>query len=459
MFPLLISPSSPQPPGPGPLGSLAIPHCPDQHPVPAPSRPPGPFALPLPHVPRKIQKNWKQEVNLYYKLLTLNISLHKNVKLPTPRRLQELLLSTTTRPRRGSRRLPPSRPNRLAPQARSPLGALGSRQPGAALPRPELSLTARQERARPPQRRRGPAPGAAAPGWRPAAAAFNFPHPAGPAPRRQEPQARHAETLRAARGAERPPARGQRGARRVRGRTWDICGRRLISLRLMEWLRRLLSSWQSRTPSRSVCARSKTWAVSQVTRWLGGSTLQLISHCPHCFQGSIPDTAPRCCGRGGPCCALLPPPPRPARPAPRQPRIRARPGRRVPPAPRILPVAPRPCRGSAGSSGPPGLRGERGARPRRPPRAALIAFALATHLGWQKQSTCGVQDSAVTKWHNVLCGLIFSLLSKKTAKCSVEVKAESCQALGKMLSQLFLEMIKNIPLFSSLFSLKVFYTK
>lgn len=398
MFPLLISPSSPQPPGPGPLGSPAIPHRPDEHPGSAPSRPPGPFALP--HVPRKIQKNWKQEVNLYYKLLTRNINVHKNVKLPTPGRLQELLLCTTARSRRGSRRLPPSRPNRLALQARSPLGALGSRQPGAALPRPELSLTARQERARPPQRRRRPAPGAEAPGWRPAAAAFNFPHPAVPAPRRQEPQARHAETLRAAWGAERPPARGQRGARRVRGRTWDICGRRLISLRLMEWLRRLLSSWQSRTPSRSVCARSKTWAVSQVTRWLGGSTLQLISHCPHCFQGSIPDTAPRCCGRGGPCCALLPPPPRPARLGP----PRATPvsvpapggGSRPPPASclwhRVRVADPRAARG-------------------RPPRAVLIAFDLAAYLGWQKQSTCGVQDSAVTKWHNVLFGLIFGLLS------------------------------------------------
>lgn len=125
-------------------------------------------------------------------------------------------------------------------------------------------------------------------------------------------------------------ARGEGSARRgrPRGLTWDICGRKLISLRLMEWLRRLLSSWHSSTPSRSVCARSKTWAVSQVTRWLGGSTLQLISHCPHCFHGSIPATLrPR-----RPPLRPPPPPPRPARPASHR-SAPARPVRRGPTAP------------------------------------------------------------------------------------------------------------------------------
>lgn len=56
----------------------------------------------------------------------------------------------------------------------------------------------------------------------------------------------------------------------------------------MDWAFRLLSSWHSRTPSRSVCARSKTCAVSHVTRWFGGSTLQSMSHKAHCLQNSIP---------------------------------------------------------------------------------------------------------------------------------------------------------------------------
>lgn len=69
--------------------------------------------------------------------------------------------------------------------------------------------------------------------------------------------------------------------------TCDICGRRLISFRLMVWGRRLLSRWQRRTPSRSVCAKSNTCADSHVTRWLAGSTLQLINHSAHCLQYSI----------------------------------------------------------------------------------------------------------------------------------------------------------------------------
>lgn len=77
------------------------------------------------------------------------------------------------------------------------------------------------------------------------------------------------------------------GARPRRPRTCDICGRRLISFRLMLCARRLLSSWHSSTPSRSVCARSKTCADSHVTRWLGGSTLQPISQCAHCRQCSM----------------------------------------------------------------------------------------------------------------------------------------------------------------------------
>lgn len=66
--------------------------------------------------------------------------------------------------------------------------------------------------------------------------------------------------------------------------TWDICGLRLISFRLMVCGFKLLSSWQSSTPSRSVWAKSNTWALSAVTRWVGGSTLQFISHNAHCRQ-------------------------------------------------------------------------------------------------------------------------------------------------------------------------------
>lgn len=41
--------------------------------------------------------------------------------------------------------------------------------------------------------------------------------------------------------------------------TWDICGRRLISRRLMACGSRLLSNWQSSTPSLRAWARSQTW--------------------------------------------------------------------------------------------------------------------------------------------------------------------------------------------------------
>lgn len=179
---------------------------------------------------------------------------------------------------------------------------------------------------------------------------------------------------------------------RPRGLTWDICGRKLISLRLMEWLRRLLSSWHSSTPSRSVCARSKTWAVSQVTRWLGGSTLQLISHCPHCFHGSIAATLRP---RRPPLCPP-PPPPRPARPASRSP-APARPVRRGPTAPsRELRCVRARFRAGSGCVQPPGARrveqprGAGGGRCRSAapaallyqalPRAALCPFLFCTYL-------------------------------------------------------------------------------
>lgn len=71
------------------------------------------------------------------------------------------------------------------------------------------------------------------------------------------------------------------------GPTCDICGLRLISFRLMVRGLRLLSSWHSSTPSRRVCARSNTCAVSAVTRWFSGSTLQPISHTAHCLQYSM----------------------------------------------------------------------------------------------------------------------------------------------------------------------------
>lgn len=55
----------------------------------------------------------------------------------------------------------------------------------------------------------------------------------------------------------------------------------------MVWGLRLFSSWHSSTPSLRVCAKSNTCAVSAVTRWFTGSTLQLISHMAHCLQFSI----------------------------------------------------------------------------------------------------------------------------------------------------------------------------
>lgn len=175
-----------------------------------------------------------------------------------------------------------------------------------------------------PHRPRGaaPRPAALSPGAvAPSGAQQRAGSGGGAAGRRPKPRTKSA-------GAPRPPGEGSARRGRPRGLTWDICGRKLISLRLMEWLRRLLSSWHSSTPSRSVCARSKTWAVSQVTRWLGGSTLQLISHCPHCFHGSIPATLrPR-----RPPLRPPPPPPRPARPASHR-SAPARPVRRGPAAP------------------------------------------------------------------------------------------------------------------------------
>lgn len=75
--------------------------------------------------------------------------------------------------------------------------------------------------------------------------------------------------------------------------TCDICGLRLISFRLMVCGLRLFSSWHSSTPSRRVCAKSNTCAVSAVTRWFAGSTLQLISHVAHCLQYSMLSERPR----------------------------------------------------------------------------------------------------------------------------------------------------------------------
>lgn len=99
--------------------------------------------------------------------------------------------------------------------------------------------------------------------------------------------------------------------------TWDICGRRLISLRLTDCGSRLLSKWQSSTPSLRAWARSQTWrhthnvrrgardegpcmrrsvpvqhshltcALSHVTRWLSGRTRHSINHATHCRHNSI----------------------------------------------------------------------------------------------------------------------------------------------------------------------------
>lgn len=95
--------------------------------------------------------------------------------------------------------------------------------------------------------------------------------------------------------------------------TWDICGRRLISLRLTACGSRLLSNWQSSTPSLRAWARSQTWhhthkvrrrspewkavcpqvcgrltcAFSHVTRWLSGRTRHSINHAAHCRHNSI----------------------------------------------------------------------------------------------------------------------------------------------------------------------------
>lgn len=76
-------------------------------------------------------------------------------------------------------------------------------------------------------------------------------------------------------------------SRRSRTLTWDICGRKLTSLRSMEPGERLCSSWHNRTPSRSAWARSKTTAEGQTTRWLGGRTLQSMSQRPHCRHCSM----------------------------------------------------------------------------------------------------------------------------------------------------------------------------
>lgn len=85
--------------------------------------------------------------------------------------------------------------------------------------------------------------------------------------------------------------------------TWDIWGLKLMSLRSMEPGERLCSSWHSSTPSRSACARSKTTAEGQTTRWLGGKTLQSINHRPHCRHSSMA-AAPLSLSA-----FLLPPPP------------------------------------------------------------------------------------------------------------------------------------------------------
>lgn len=88
----------------------------------------------------------------------------------------------------------------------------------------------------------------------------------------------------------RPAARtaAHRGpSRRARTLTWDICGRKLTSLRSMEPGQRLCSSWHNRTPSRSAWARSKTTAEGQTTRWWGGRTLQSMSQRPHCRHCSM----------------------------------------------------------------------------------------------------------------------------------------------------------------------------
>lgn len=100
--------------------------------------------------------------------------------------------------------------------------------------------------------------------------------------------------------------------------TWDICGRRLISLRLTACGSKLLSNWQSSTPSLRAWAKSHTFqstnthtklnwgtktkcvlmcrclhvfrftcAPSHVTRWFSGRTRQSISHIAHCRHNSI----------------------------------------------------------------------------------------------------------------------------------------------------------------------------
>lgn len=65
-----------------------------------------------------------------------------------------------------------------------------------------------------------------------------------------------------------------------------------MSFRSMEPGERLCSSWHSRTPSRSACARSKTTAEGHTTRWLGGKTLQSMSQRPHCRHCSMAPAAP-----------------------------------------------------------------------------------------------------------------------------------------------------------------------
>ena len=74
--------------------------------------------------------------------------------------------------------------------------------------------------------------------------------------------------------------------------TWDIWGRRLTSRRLIAWGSRLLSSWHRRTPSRRACASSHTWAPSQVTRWLGGSTRHWMSQWVHWRHSSMATAFP-----------------------------------------------------------------------------------------------------------------------------------------------------------------------
>lgn len=69
--------------------------------------------------------------------------------------------------------------------------------------------------------------------------------------------------------------------------TCDIWGLKLISFRSTDPGERLCNIWHRSTPSLRACAKSKTAAEGQTTRWFGGKTLQSINHRPHCLHSSI----------------------------------------------------------------------------------------------------------------------------------------------------------------------------